>query len=1269
MVDKNAYAAKATTIKGKGITVIIRHQGQTGNLQKLFDSFLQYSRQTLVEFLVCTSYSKSIMALAEQYADRIFIRMIQSPHHSKAMTMNRLVSKAKYDFLLIIDDDVYFKGDFLSTVIKNINNGIQVKTGLEKKDHFSSIISGPYLFCPKKKAVFPDYGLIDTSLKELAVSFSEAGAAAVPPVPIPEKLHNTCYNPKIEQDLRRLKLFDDAYYVSQLTQPEPDESLYKHYLSQGSLRGLKPNAFFDPAWYKDRYAIDNNIDPLVHYFQKGWLNGCNPSPEFDAEWYFKTNPDVKKANCEPLNHYLRSGRKQKRRPRPLRILFVDGEPKGMSSFFRVYQTGNSLRELGFHVDIFNFSDTVLEADLIVYDIFVIFRSIRSELVEQVLFTAASAGRTIIFDCDDLLFLPGTDPASFDIYAHLHENRKPYFAKKLVDSHYILTRSSYFTSTTPFLTEAARPFVKKKESYIIKNYPPAALMNSPYRYKTERLDNDPPAFNIYYFSGTNSHQQDLMQVYGVLADLLSANKKIQLHIVGIVKLSEFPKLGAKIGSQVFLYPYIPSDTYFDKLSAYMYNADIVIAPQDCSKPYVHGKSEFKLVEAGIFGVPIVASPTHTFSRTIQNRVTGFICKTQDEWMKTINKLIQDKSLRQSISLNVRTYIHDQYSHERQLENIIDVYGAILDRDSYLRFLFRGKENVGSFIPSIVVNHAGPRELARPRNRFEVSQLPPIDVSVVTYYSFQWIEAFLQSLNEQDYPLDRIHLFLHDHSESDRELLKIEALLKSFRSVFGSVTLSGSKNEGYGSGHNKNADRATSDWFVVINCDLLIPHNSLKLLLQTALNDDDRTAVWEGRQKPFEHPKFYDPVSMRTAWVSGAYALFRKSVWKEVKGFDEHFFMYSEDVDISFRIRDCGYHLRYVPEAVVWHFSYDSSESKFKPLQAVGSFVGHFYIRNRFGDHKALQQSRPLFFKLARRLAKKVDLQSELVAKHRNWYHQNIEYFRKTRKTSDLMYPFWENSHEVVREGAFFHNQICAQNPLVSVIVRVHGPKASLLLQEALATLQNQTWKNLEAVVVEDRGNFNEAVCSQVKKNGLKITFLCNETGGRIRSANMGLQKARGDFLMFLDYDDLLMADHVETLANHLALNRDIGVVVSKSWSIITKYINDPLVPISYKETGYERFRTQLKTISHEDLLKLNLLPVQAAMFRRQLYDEFGGMDETLPGLEDWELWIRYSKQCQIALIDKMTSLFRLREFTFHNVDKAKRQDRARLIINTKYQIKS
>lgn len=125
-----------------------------------------------------------------------------------------------------------------------------------------------------------------------------------------------------------------------------------------------------------------------------------------------------------------------------------------------------------------------------------------------------------------------------------------------------------------------------------------------------------------------------------------------------------------------------------------------------------------------------------------------------------------------------------------------------------------------------------------------------------------------------------------------------------------------NSGYGKGHNILSAHADADFLCIINPDIMVTAPFFCEMLAPFEKAD--TGITEGRQTPVEHPKEYDRVTKEVDWSSGACFIIRQDLFRELNGFDtETFFMYSEDVDLSWRVRNKGLKLLYCPTAPVFH----------------------------------------------------------------------------------------------------------------------------------------------------------------------------------------------------------------------------------------------------------------------------------------------------------------------------------------------------------------
>lgn len=520
-------------------------------------------------------------------------------------------------------------------------------------------------------------------------------------------------------------------------------------------------------------------------------------------------------------------------------------------------------------------------------------------------------------------------------------------------------------------------------------------------------------------------------------------------------------------------------------------------------------------------------------------------------------------------------------------------------------------------------------------------PALDISIVTYNSAPWIATFFKSLMQQALPLERISLLWRDNGSTDDSLRLLKQLKTEHQETFRRFEIDSGGNIGFGRGHNANLARAEAEFFLVTNVDLEFETNTLLRLLEEACADDNQTASWECRQKPFEHPKNYDPVTGATLWSSSACILFRTSALRAVRGYEPHLFMYGEDVELSYRLRDAGYVIRYVPSATVWHHTYEEA-AQVKPLQYLGSTFANVLLRCRYGSlrtifigflmYAALFLRRPLFPKQRSRLL----LQVLRLCRE-------IPYFLLTRHRSNAEFTFRLWDYAPARDGAFYRYMVAngQGQPLVSVIVRTM-PGRGGKLQEAIASVIRQTYHPIELVIVEDGGDSATGFCQSLQRRGrfAEVKYLPLAKQGRCLAGNAALAAASGELCCFLDDDDLFYAEHLEVLVAEWQQEPTLGAVYGLAFEVRTEIVSDN--PWRYRDLTHKVVYRQ--EFNRALLWHHNYLPIQTVLFQRKLFLEFGGFDPELENLEDWNLWVRYSLHHDFRLIPKVTSLYRVPAFT-------------------------
>ncbi|HRS79624.1 MAG TPA: hypothetical protein P5203_20910 [Spirochaetota bacterium] len=126
-------------------------------------------------------------------------------------------------------------------------------------------------------------------------------------------------------------------------------------------------------------------------------------------------------------------------------------------------------------------------------------------------------------------------------------------------------------------------------------------------------------------------------------------------------------------------------------------------------------------------------------------------------------------------------------------------------------------------------------------------------------------------------------------------------------------------GFGEAHNfAFAAVSPGPCFLIVNPDVFLHELCLRELLDR-IGRDSHAGLVEARQLPYENPKEYDPATGETPWATGCCVMVNSEFFRTSGGFDELFWMYTEDVDLSWRAWLAGYRVIYHPPAVTYHYT--------------------------------------------------------------------------------------------------------------------------------------------------------------------------------------------------------------------------------------------------------------------------------------------------------------------------------------------------------------
>lgn len=214
--------------------------------------------------------------------------------------------------------------------------------------------------------------------------------------------------------------------------------------------------------------------------------------------------------------------------------------------------------------------------------------------------------------------------------------------------------------------------------------------------------------------------------------------------------------------------------------------------------------------------------------------------------------------------------------------------------------------------------------------------------------------------------------------------------------------------------------------------------------------------------------------------------------------------------------------------------------------------------------------------------------------------------------------------------------------ISVVIPVYN--AEKFVAATLQSVIDQTYKNLEILIVDDGSPDNSVeVCQHFSDPRIKI--IRQENRGLAGARNTGIRNAKGQYIAFLDADDIWVSTKLEKHINHLENSPNVGI--SFSYSAFIDEAGNP--------TGLNQIPRKITNITPDYVLSRN--PVgngSAAVIRREVFedlkfqdDPYGTMmdcyfDERLRRAEDVDFWMRASiKTCwQQEGIPEALTLYRL-----------------------------
>ncbi len=192
-------------------------------------------------------------------------------------------------------------------------------------------------------------------------------------------------------------------------------------------------------------------------------------------------------------------------------------------------------------------------------------------------------------------------------------------------------------------------------------------------------------------------------------------------------------------------------------------------------------------------------------------------------------------------------------------------------------------------------------------------------------------------------------------------------------------------------------------------------------------------------------------------------------------------------------------------------------------------------------------------------------------------------------------------------------------LVSVIIPVYNRR--IMIQEAVASVLGQDFQDYEIIIVEDgSSNLQSMFRPSVMRETVRYYYRPHK--GVSAARNFGASVANGDYLAFLDSDDLWDKKKLSKQIEFLRRNSEYRVCyTNERWYLRGEHLNQSARHRKYHGWIFDK------------CIPLCIISASSIIMEKNVFLDLGGFDETLPACEDYDLWLRMALKYPIAYLNE------------------------------------
>ena len=203
------------------------------------------------------------------------------------------------------------------------------------------------------------------------------------------------------------------------------------------------------------------------------------------------------------------------------------------------------------------------------------------------------------------------------------------------------------------------------------------------------------------------------------------------------------------------------------------------------------------------------------------------------------------------------------------------------------------------------------------------------------------------------------------------------------------------------------------------------------------------------------------------------------------------------------------------------------------------------------------------------------------------------------------------------------------PGISILMPVFNGAA--YVNQAIESALAQTYQDFELIIVNDGSTDNSAEVIRPYLADPRTRYLEQPNGGVAAARNAAIRVAHGRYIGFLDQDDLWLPEKLDLQVQYLHGHPDVGMVHANQ-SYIDSDSRHTRLPF---DDGFAK----VSGWCFRDLFIRNRIAVLTVLARKSALDSVGPLNETIPGGDDYEMWMRISKHFPIGHLDRILAHYR------------------------------